>query len=196
MTKCRGTAAFRVTKAKRDASALSRSTGLIDRASDKIEDMPTRVLFVCLGNICRSPAAEAVFAALAAEAGATGDFTIDSAGTGAWHVGEPADARMRQAAHRRGLTMTSIARQVTRDDFDRFDLLVAMDSTNAATLRRLAPAGQASKVVLFRDYDPDAPGEDVPDPYYDGADGFDEVLDIVTRAGRGLLADLRKRPRE
>jgi protein-tyrosine phosphatase len=158
--------------------------------------VPTRVLFVCLGNICRSPAAEAVFASLAGEAGASYRFTIDSAGTGAWHVGEPADARMRQAARLRGITMTSIARQVTRDDFDRFDLIVAMDSENAAALRRLAPAGQASKVVLFRDYDPDGPGEDVPDPYYGGPDGFDDVLDIVTRSGRNLLAHLLKTPRD
>jgi protein-tyrosine phosphatase len=154
-----------------------------------------RVLFVCLGNICRSPAAEAVFAKLVAEAGSGDEFTIDSAGTGAWHIGESADARMRQAAARRGISVTSIARQVTRDDFDRFDLIVAMDSSNFNTLSRMAPAKHKSKVVLFRDFDPDAPGEDVPDPYYGGADGFDEVLDIVTRAGRGLLADLSKKRR-
>ena len=153
------------------------------------------MLFVCLGNICRSPAAETAFAALAAEAGATGDFTIDSAGTGSWHVGEPADARMRQAAQRRGLSITSIARQVARDDFDRFDLIVAMDADNARTLRRLAPAGHDSKIVLFRDYDAEGRGEDVPDPYYGGPAGFDDVLDIVTRAGRGLLAELTQKSR-
>ena len=157
---------------------------------------PTRVLFVCLGNICRSPAAETVFASIVTEAGAADDFAVDSAGTGAWHVGEPADARMREAARRRGLSITSIARQVSRDDFERFDLIVAMDSDNASALRRLAPAGGASKVVLFRDYDPDAPGEDVPDPYYGGPAGFDEVLDIVTRAGRGLLAELTQKSRD
>jgi protein-tyrosine phosphatase len=157
--------------------------------------MSTRVLFVCLGNICRSPAAETVFASLVAEAGLTGDFTIDSAGTGAWHVGDPADARMTQAARRRGLVITSIARQVTRDDFDRFDLIVAMDASNASALARMARAGDASKIVLFRDYDPDGRGEDVPDPYYGGPGGFDEVLDIAARAGRGLLAALTQKSR-
>jgi protein-tyrosine phosphatase len=154
--------------------------------------VPTRVLFVCLGNICRSPAAEAVFAKLAADAGAHDDFTVDSAGTGAWHIGERADARMRTAADNRGIAITSIARQVTPDDFDRFDVIVAMDSSNFRTLSRLAPAAHKSKVVLFRDFDPEAPGEDVPDPYYGGPDGFDEVLDIVTRSGHGLLAELMK----
>ena len=158
--------------------------------------MPTRVLFVCLGNICRSPAAEAVFTSMVDEAGLAGEFTIDSAGTGAWHVGEPADARMRQAAERRGVAITSIARQIAREDFDRFDVIVAMDATNASTLTRMAHAGHASKVVLFRDYDPDGPGEDVPDPYYGGPAGFDEVLDIAARASRGLLAALTQKSRE
>lgn len=157
--------------------------------------MPTRVLFVCLGNICRSPAAETVFASLVSEAGLTEEFNIDSAGTGGWHVGEAADPRMRQAAQRRGLSITSIARQVTRDDFDRFDVIVAMDATNARALAQMAPAGQASKVVLFRNYDPDLPGADVPDPYYGGSNGFDEVLDIASRAGRGLLAALTQKTR-
>jgi protein-tyrosine phosphatase len=155
--------------------------------------MATRVLFVCLGNICRSPAAEAVFAKLAADAGAADDFTIDSAGTGAWHVGESADARMRRAAKNRGIMITSVARQVSRGDFERFDLLVAMDASNFDALLRMAPAGHRSKVVLFRDFDPQSPGEDVPDPYYGGDDGFDDVLNIVTRAGEGLLAELTKR---
>lgn len=157
--------------------------------------MATRVLFVCLGNICRSPAAEAVFAKLVAEAGASDDFAIDSAGTGAWHIGERADARMRRAAENRGIAITSIARQVTRDDFDRFDHIVAMDTSNLSTLARMGSAKHRSKLLLLRDFDPEAPGEDVPDPYYGGADGFDDVLDIVTRAGRGLLAELTKKPR-
>jgi low molecular weight protein-tyrosine phosphatase len=152
--------------------------------------MPTRVLFVCLGNICRSPAAEAVFASLVAEAGVAGDFAVDSAGTGAWHVGEPADARMRRAARRRGIVISSIARQVTPTDFGAFDLIVAMDSSNHDVLTAMAPDEHRTKVVLFRDFDPDGRGEDVPDPYYGGAQGFDEVLDIVTRASRGLLAEL------
>jgi protein-tyrosine phosphatase len=152
--------------------------------------MRTRLLFVCLGNICRSPAAEAVFANLAAEAGVTDAFEVDSAGTGAWHVGEPADPRMRRAATRRGISISSIARQFTPDDFDEFDLVLAMDGSNLETLARMAPEAKREKLVLFRDFDPDAAGEDVPDPYYGGPRGFDEVLDIVTRAGEGLLASL------
>jgi len=157
--------------------------------------MPTRLLFVCLGNICRSPAAEAVFASLAAEAGVADAFALDSAGTGAWHAGEPADARMRRAASRRGIDISSVARQVARDDFADFDLILAMDRSNLGTLTRMAPAGARSKLVLFRDFDPDGPGEDVPDPYYGGPKGFDDVLDIVTRAGRGLLESLLKQRR-
>ena len=157
--------------------------------------MPTRLLFVCLGNICRSPAAEAVFASLAAEAGVADDFAVDSAGTGAWHVGEPADLRMRRAASRRGIAVSSNARQFTEDDFDEFDLILAMDASNFDTLARMAPAAKRSKLVLFRDYDPNGPGEDVPDPYYGGPGGFDDVLDIVTRAGQGLLASLLKQRR-
>jgi protein-tyrosine phosphatase len=97
---------------------------------------------------------------------------------------------MRQAARRRGIAITSIARKVVRDDFDRFDLILAMDASNVATLQRLAPAGHRAKVRLFRDLDPDAPGDDVPDPYYGGAAGFEEVLDIAARTGRAWLAEL------
>ncbi len=149
-----------------------------------------RILFVCLGNICRSPAAEAVFAALAAEAGRAHDLAVDSAGTGNWHAGEQADARMRQAARARGVAITSIARQVTHADFERFDLILGMDASNVSALHRLAPAIHRSKIRLFRELDPEAPGEDVPDPYYGGADGFEEVLDIVTRTGHAWLIEL------
>jgi protein-tyrosine phosphatase len=157
--------------------------------------MPTRVLFVCLGNICRSPAAEAAFEHAAAEAGLAGDFVIDSAGTGAWHVGEPADQRMQEAGRRRGIKVTSLARQVSDEDFRTFDHILAMDMTNLRALRRQAPAEHRGKIRLFRDLDPHGPGEDVPDPYYGGAAGFDEVLDIVTRTARALLEELRPRPR-
>jgi protein-tyrosine phosphatase len=153
--------------------------------------MPTRVLFVCLGNICRSPAAEAAFEHAAAEAGLSGEFVIDSAGTGAWHVGEPADQRMRDAGQRRGIKVTSRARQVSADDFRTFDHILAMDMTNLRALRRQAPVEYRSKIRLFRDLDPHGKGEDVPDPYYGDAAGFDEVLDIVTRTARALLDELR-----
>jgi protein-tyrosine phosphatase len=151
----------------------------------------TRVLFVCLGNICRSPAAEAIFLSLVQEAELGGSFVIESAGTGAWHVGQPADARMRAAARRRGIDIRSLARQVTPADFDRFDYIFAMDSDNLRVLRAQAPAEHRHKIRLFRTLDPEAADPDVPDPYYGGAEGFDEVLDIVTRAGRALLAELR-----
>jgi protein-tyrosine phosphatase len=150
----------------------------------------TRVLFVCLGNICRSPAAEAVFRHLAREAGLDDRFAIDSAGTGAWHVGEPPDRRMRHAASQRGIELTGAARQVTAEDFERFDHIFAMDADNLRVLRRIAPPAHRDKLRLFRDLDPDEPGGDVPDPYYGRPDGFDEVLDIVTRAARALLEDL------
>lgn len=155
----------------------------------------TRVLFVCLGNICRSPAAEAALRHLSSAAGWDGRIEIDSAGTGAWHVGEPADHRMRHAARRRGMEVTSIARQVAPDDFERFDLIFAMDADNLAALRRLAPPAHRDKIRLFRDLDPDDPGADVPDPYYGGPEGFDDVLDIVTRTAQALLDDLSARTR-
>jgi protein-tyrosine phosphatase len=153
--------------------------------------MPTRILFVCLGNICRSPAAEAVFRHLVEQAGLGERFAVDSAGTGAWHVGEQADRRMRAAARSRGIDVTSVARQVTADDFDTFDHILAMDDDNLRALRRLAPPNHRAKVRLLRDYDPEGPGEDVPDPYYGDTEHFDEVLDIVDRAGRALLDELR-----
>ena len=153
----------------------------------------TSILFVCLGNICRSPAAEAVFADLVREAGLSEEFALDSAGTGAWHIGQRADRRMRDAASRRQIDITSIARQVSRNDFETFDHIFAMDADNLSALLRLAPDAHRHKVRLFRDYDPDAPGEDVPDPYYGGDHGFDEVLDIVTRTGRALLDELARR---
>jgi protein-tyrosine phosphatase len=154
--------------------------------------MKVRILFVCLGNICRSPAAEAAFVDLVREAGLSERFEIDSAGTGAWHVGEPADRRMCLAAGRRGLQVTSIARQVSRQDFDRFDHILAMDAENLRTLHRLASPAHREKIRLFRDFDPESPGDDVPDPYYGGAAGFEEVLDIVTRTGRALLEALTR----
>ncbi len=154
--------------------------------------MTNRILFVCLGNICRSPAAEGVFQHLLVEAGMADGFTIDSAGTGAWHDGEPADRRMRQAAERRGIALTSIARQIQVEDFERFDHIFAMDGSNLRDLRAMAPAAHYAKIRLFRDLDPEGPGKDVPDPYYGGVAGFDEVLDIVTRTGRVLLREFQR----
>jgi protein-tyrosine phosphatase len=152
--------------------------------------MPVRVLFVCLGNICRSPAAEAAFLHAVTEAGLGESFAADSAGTGAWHVGQRADLRMREAASRRGIDVTSRARQVTRDDFEQFDHILAMDASNLDVLLSRAPARHHGKIRLFRDYDPEGAGQDVPDPYYGETEEFDEVLDIVTRTARAFLAQL------
>lgn len=154
-----------------------------------------RLLFVCLGNICRSPTAEAVMARLVAEAGLEREIELDSAGTGAWHVGSPPDARATRAAAARGVAMHGRARQVSLADFDAFDLLLAMDGENRRVLRTLAPRREAAaKVRLLREFDPASAGAaslDVPDPYYGGADGFDRVLDLVEAACGGLLAELR-----
>jgi low molecular weight protein-tyrosine phosphatase len=152
-----------------------------------------RVLFVCLGNICRSPTAEAVMARLVADADLEHAIELDSAGTGGWHVGSPPDARATAAAAARGIEMRGVARQVEREDFERFDLLLAMDAENHRDLRALAPnAEAAAKVRLLREFDPAAEADrDVPDPYYGGEDGFDHVLDLVEAACAGLLAELR-----
>lgn len=147
--------------------------------------MTTRVLLVCLGNICRSPTAEAAVREAADEAGV--DLEIDSAGTGDWHVGNPPDQRMTAAAAEVGLELTGSARQVAVDDFSDYDLIVAMDASNRADLLRLAADdGARDRVRLFRDYAGEA-GQDVPDPYYGGPDGFREVVGIVRRAARGMV---------
>jgi len=132
--------------------------------------------------------------ALVERAGLAGRIEIDSAGTGAWHVGEPADERARVAAARRGFDLTSVARRVTRADFDRFDYLVAMDRENLIALERMAPDRAArGKVRLLRSFDPRAPdGAAVPDPYYGGEDGFEVVLDICEAACRGLLEHIAR----
>lgn len=153
-----------------------------------------RLLFVCLGNICRSPTAEGVMRSLVCEAGLEESIELDSAGTGAWHVGSPPDARAVAAARARGIELDGSARQVRRDDFDDFDLVLAMDRSNMRELRQLANGGRGrAKVRLLREFDPaSGAGEDpeVPDPYYGAAGGFDEVLDLVQAACAGLLAQI------
>lgn len=153
----------------------------------------TRVLFVCLGNICRSPTAEGVFRALVERAGATSSFEIDSAGTGAWHAGEPPDRRMTAAAGRAGFALSGAARQVTPADFGRFDYILAMDQRNLEDLEGLRPSPEGARLELFRAWDPEGPG-DTPDPYYGGPEGFDEVVRIVERTARALLEELSARP--
>jgi protein-tyrosine phosphatase len=151
------------------------------------------LLFVCMGNICRSPTAEGVMRHLLREAGLEDEIVIDSAGTGSWHVGNPPDERATEAARRRGITLEGAARQVRPGDFEEYDLLLAADRDNLADLRAIAPDDAArAKVRLLREFDPEAHGDlDVPDPYYGGPGGFEEVLDLVERACRGLLAEVR-----
>lgn len=149
--------------------------------------------FVCLGNICRSPTAEGVMRALVRSAGLEDRIAIDSAGTGAWHAGEPADSRSRAAARARGIELTGQARQFVHTDFARFDYVLAMDRGNRRELLRMARGDrERAKVHLLRSFDATAPADaEVPDPYYGGAQGFDQVLDICERACGGLLAHLR-----
>ncbi|MNQ95214.1 Low molecular weight protein-tyrosine-phosphatase YfkJ [compost metagenome] len=151
-----------------------------------------RILFVCLGNICRSPTAEAVLRHKLRELGLEG-VEVDSAGTGDWHVGKPPDSRTRQAAQLRGYDLSALrGRQVCAGDFRRFDLILAMDNSNLEQLRRMSPDGAMAELDLFlRRYDL-APDE-VPDPYYGGEEGFERVLDLLEQACDGLLRELRGR---
>ena len=147
-----------------------------------------KILFVCLGNICRSPTAEGVMRRLVREEGLEDRIEIDSAGTGGWHVGAPPDARATHAAARRGTMLEGAARRFEPADFERFDLILAMDRENLRDLLALAPDDEArAKVRMFL-----AGDRDVPDPYYGGADGFEHVLDLVEEAALSLVDELRR----
>lgn len=146
-----------------------------------------KILFVCLGNICRSPAAEATLRQLAP------GWTVDSAGTGAYHIGDQPDRRMRVHAFQRGIALQHTCRQVSADDFDRFDLIIGMDASNIANLRRLAPSPQAeAKVHAMAEYlNPSTPYDHIPDPYYEGAEGFELVLDLLQEGCQNLYDSLK-----
>ena len=150
---------------------------------------PYRICFVCLGNICRSPLAQGVFERLLADAGLADKFAVASAGTGNWHVGNPPDRRMQATAEREGVQLNNRAKQFLPADFQRFDLVLAMDRDNFGELEKLrTPSSVKDKLKLFRSFDPSANGDlDVPDPYYGGAGGFDNVFDIVHRSCPEIL---------
>lgn len=151
-----------------------------------------KVLFVCLGNICRSPAAEGCFLHLLAKEQLEHVFAVDSAGTGPWHVGKPADRRMQEAASRRGILLPSRARQIARADLHAFDHILTMDDDNHAEVRRLAgPKPVRAAIKPITHYSRRYGLQEVPDPYYGGPDGFEQVLDLLEDACEGLLAALR-----
>lgn len=155
---------------------------------------PLRVCFVCRGNICRSPIAEAVMRHLVREGGLSAVIDIDSAGTSSWHIGEPPDQRAIDAAAKHGVRMAHRGRQFTRADFDRVDLVVAFDMDNRTELLRLAPNGdEAAKVRLLRSFDVDAHNAtEIADPYYGTAQDFDRVFEEIDASCRGLLDHVRK----
>lgn len=152
-----------------------------------------RVLFVCLGNICRSPTAEAVLRQRLQQAGLAERIEVDSAGTGDWHVGKAPDPRTQEAASRRGYDLSGLrGRQVCADDFSRFDLVLAMDGANLRDLQRMRPAQAQGELDLYlRRYD--LAVDEVPDPYYGGTEGFEQVLDLLEQASDALLIELKGR---
>ncbi len=151
------------------------------------------VLFICMGNICRSPTAEAVFRHYVENAGLSNHILIDSAGTHDYHIGDPPDSRAQRTAQQRGYDMGKLrGRQVEAGDFRRFDYVLAMDKANLAILQRITPPDSETRARLFLEYARHHAEREVPDPYYGGADGFERVLDMVEDAAQGLLAEIRQ----
>jgi protein-tyrosine phosphatase len=152
-----------------------------------------RVLFVCLGNICRSPLAQGVFEELVRSEGLEGGVFVDSAGTGRWHMGSPPDERAQRSAWVRGLDLSAQrARQVEPDDCEKFDYVLTMDEENYRAVAALCRGGSAV-VRPFLDYAPDRPETEIPDPFYGGSEGFEHVLDLVEEASEGLLEEIKRK---
>ena len=165
-----------------------------DATTDDLTDLAPpegrkmRILFVCLGNICRSPTAQGVFEAALARRGVVEQFEADSAGTGGWHQGEPPDKRAIEAAAARGIDISrQRARQIKSPDFDKFDLILAMDRSNFAEVSRRAPRASTARIALITDFAPESGANEIGDPYYGGPDGFEIALDLLEQCCRGLL---------
>ncbi len=158
------------------------------------DDLKVKVLFVCMGNICRSPSAEGVFRS-SVQSGPLRDYVeVASCGTHDYHVGEPADRRSHQAALQRGVDISAHrARQLCKTDFETYDYIIVMDETNYRQAMQLCPKGCAEKVHYFMDFAPQLGVKEVPDPYHGGPDGFEHVLDLIEAATVGLMADIRER---
>jgi len=170
----------------------------MSKATAITKENPFRICFVCLGNICRSPTAEGIFQHLAEERGLGSYFYIDSAGTSAYHIGERANSRSRSVAEENGVKLKSRARQFDAADLEEFDLILAMDSSNYQDIRQLDVQNKfAEKIKMMREFDPASKHhDDVPDPYYGGMDGFQDVYDVLYRSSAALLDQLEQRVEE
>jgi protein-tyrosine phosphatase len=158
------------------------------------EEKSVSVLFVCMGNICRSPTAHGIFRRLVEQEGLGGRILIDSAGTHAYHIGKPPDERAQATALKRGFDLSDLrARQAAATDFEQYDFVLAMDRENHEILASLCPAGYEERLSLFLDYAPDLGIEEVPDPYWGGEQGFEQVFDMLEAASLGLLEEIRSR---
>ncbi len=158
------------------------------------KEKPFKICFVCLGNICRSPTAEGIFQHLVNESGLQSYFYIDSAGTSAYHIGEPANSKSQKIANQHGVQLKSRARRFNPSDLEEFDLILAMDHENFDNLQKMDVKGTYSgKIYLMREFDPKPGTKAVPDPYYGGMDGFQEVYDILYRSCKNLLEKLKER---
>ena len=155
---------------------------------------PVQILFVCMGNICRSPTAEGLFRQLAEESGLEQQLQIDSAGTHAYHIGEPPDSRAIQVAASRNIDLSKLAaRQITKDDFLTFDYILAMDQSNLDTLARLSPTKSATTPRLLLEFGANCAATEIPDPYYSGIDSYEEVIALIEIGVVGLLKEIQKR---
>jgi len=158
------------------------------------KESPFKIVFVCLGNICRSPTAEGIFQHLVNERELDPYFYVDSAGTSAYHIGEPANSKSQKLANEHGVELRSRARQFEKNDLEEFDLIVAMDRENLANIKSLdGSKDYEEKIVLLRDFDPNPGDGEVPDPYFGGMDGFKNVFDIVKRSCKALLDELEEK---